>query len=77
MKNLLLAIPLAGTFLLSGCGMINETIWTLQRNRDAIDMSTQAIYENAQAIEEANRTIEENRRELEAINRTLKKASES
>lgn len=76
MKKELLLLPLIGMFL-SGCNMINETMYALERNRQAVDMSTQAIYENAQAIEEANVKIEENRRQLEAINKTLKKAGES
>lgn len=76
MKKQMLFIPLIGMFL-SSCSMIQDTMWTLERNRQAIDMSTDAIYENAQAIQEANRNIEENRRQLEAINKTLKKAGES
>lgn len=74
MKFLLL-IPLIGMF--SSCNTIQETMWSLERNRQAVDMSTEAIHENAQAIEEANRNIEENRRQLEAINKALKKAAES
>ena len=76
MKKMFLFIPLFATFL-TGCEMINQTKWTLERNRQAIDASTAAIEENAQAIEEANRNIEENRRQLVAINKTLKKASQS
>lgn len=76
MKKQLLLIPLAGMSLTS-CSMINETMCALQRNKEAIDMSTCAIEENRQAIEEANQSIEENRRQLEAINKTLKKAGES
>lgn len=52
---------------LSGCSMINA----LQCNREAIEMSTQAICENIQAIEEANAGIEENKRQLERINEVL------
>lgn len=74
MKKQLYLSPIL-VLLLSGCGMINETMWTLQRNRDAIDASTQAINDNAQAIEQANIKIEENRQQLESINKTLKKAA--
>ncbi len=76
MKKQLFLIVLSG-LALSSCSMVNETMGALERNRDAIDMSTQAISENRQAIEEANRGIEENRRQLEAINQTLDKVSKS
>lgn len=76
MTKMFLFVPLLG-FLLTGCETIHQTMWTLERNRQAIDASTAAIEENAQAIEETNRKIEENRHQLEAINKTLKKASES
>lgn len=67
------AFPLA----LSSCGIINETFDALECNRQAIEMSTEAICENIQAIEAANRSIEENRRQLDAINAELRKAGES
>lgn len=75
MKKLFL-IPLLGMSL-SSCNMIQQTMWSMERNREAIDYSTQVINENAQAIDEVNRKIEENRHQLDAINKTLKKASES
>lgn len=71
----LLILTAAGTCL-AGCSKINDTMAALECNRQAIEMSTQAICENAAAIEEANRGIAENRRQLEEINKTLKKASE-
>jgi methyl-accepting chemotaxis protein len=76
MKKLLLFLPLV-TVALQGCSTINETLDALQRNREAIDRSTQVIDENREAIEAANRGIDENRRQLEEINKTLKKAGES
>lgn len=75
MKKLLL-IPLLGMSL-SSCNMIQQTMWSLERNREAIDYSTQVINENAQAIEQANRGIEENQRQLNAINKALEKAAKS
>lgn len=72
LKHLFLAV--AGAMTLSSC-MINDTIQSLQANRDAIDMSTQAIYENIQAIESANRNIEENRRQIESLNAELRQAT--
>lgn len=74
MKKLLF-VTFAGLTLTS-CGTINETMWALQNNREAVDRSTMTVDENRRAIEEANRGIEENRRKLEAINRTLQKAAE-
>lgn len=76
MKKQLLLIPIMGT-LLTSCGIVNETMSALQRNREAIDMSTYAIEENRQAIEQSNSGIEENRRQLDAINKTLKKVGEA
>lgn len=76
MKKQLVLIPLLGVTL-SGCGMINETMATLEANREAVEMSTWAIQENAQAIEDANRSIAENKRQLDEINKTLKKAAQS
>lgn len=69
MKKTLLFIPLLGLF--TGCNTVNETLWAMQANREAIDYSTQAIEENRQAVEAANRSIAENKRQLEAINKTL------
>jgi len=76
MKKELLLSLITGSAL-SGCTMINETFDALECNRQAIEMSTQAICENIQAIEEANRSIEANRIQIDKINSTLKKASES
>jgi hypothetical protein len=76
MKGHYLLFPVMG-MAISSCSMVNETMRSMECNRQAIDMSTAAICENIQAIEEANRSIEENRRQLEAINKTLKKESES
>jgi hypothetical protein len=76
MKKLLFILPVLGISL-SSCGIIEETKYTLESNRAAVDMSTQVINENTQAIEQANVKIEENRRQLEQINATLKKASAS
>lgn len=76
MKIQLLFFPVIG-MAISSCGTINETFNALECNRQAIDMSSAAIYQNIQAIEESNRSIEENRRQLDAINKTLKNASES
>lgn len=75
MHKLLTFVLLTGATLTS-CGTINETMYAIQRNREAIDMSTCAINENAQAVQEATRGIEENRRQLEEINKALKKAGE-
>lgn len=66
----MLLIPICGLSLVS-CGKINETFEALECNRQAVEMSSCAIYENIQAIEEANRSIEENKRQLDAINTTL------
>jgi hypothetical protein len=74
MKNLLLLFPLLG-MALSSCG-IQDTMNSMEWNRQAIDRSTAAIQANRQAIEEANRSIAENQRQLDQINQTLKKASE-
>lgn len=71
MKASLLILPvLMG--ILSGCG-IQEAV---QRNQDAVNMSTCAIYENVQAIQMTNRVIDENRRKLTEINETLDKAKQ-
>ncbi len=69
-KHLLMI--LASAAVLSGCGTINETIRTLECNRQAIEMSTCAIQDNIQAIEEVNRSIEENQRQIEAVTQSLK-----
>lgn len=53
------------------CSKMNETFDALECNREAIEMSSCAIYENMLAIEEATQAIEENKRQLEAINKTL------
>lgn len=66
---------LAAVMSLTGCGKIQETMDTLETNRQAVEMSTQVINENSAAIESANRSIQENRRQLDQINQTLKKAS--
>lgn len=76
MKRLLFLMPLVGMSL-SSCSIVNETMSSLEANRQAIDMSTYAIQENRQAIEDANRGIAENRRQLDEINKTLRKAREA
>ncbi len=76
MKKHYLLLSLMG-LTLPGCSMIDDSISALQRNREAIEMSTYAISENVQAVQDANRGIEENRRQLEAINKTLHEASQS
>lgn len=76
MRIQLCLLPLLGAAL-TGCGMINQTMWALQNNHDAIEMSTYAIQENAQAVQEANRAIEENRKYLDEINQALKKATQT
>lgn len=76
MSQKFIIYPLLG-LLLTGCGTINRTIDNLERNQQAIDMSTAAIEENTQAVDAANQRIDENRRQLEAINDALKKASQS
>lgn len=70
MKKKMLLIPICG-LAFAGCGKINETFDALECNRQAVEMSSCAIYENIQAIEEANRSIEENKHQLDAINKTL------
>jgi len=67
-KNLGL-IALIGVAL-SGCAVQN-TMRAMECNKQAVEMSTQAICENIRAIEEANEKIAENRRHLEAINEHL------
>lgn len=57
--------------IISSCS-VNKTMRAMECNKQAIDMSTCAIWENAQAIEEANQKIDENSRRLEAINKALK-----
>ena len=66
MKYLLLVPVLLAT--LSSCSTMNA----MDRNRQAIDCSTQAICDNIRAVQEANESIEENRRQIEAINNSLK-----
>lgn len=67
--SLLLILPCIS---LSSCSMVNDTLATLEYNKQAVDESTWAIQENIQAIEEANRSIAQNRAQLEAINKSLK-----
>ena len=79
MQKFILLCPLL-LMILSGCNvknMVNETIYAMQANRQAIEMSTYAIEENAQAVQDVNQAIEENKRQLEAINATLKHVNES
>lgn len=70
MARLLLLSTILGVSL-SGC-IINS----LERNKNAVDVSTCSIMENTQAIEEANRNIAENSRRLKEINAVLEKAGE-
>lgn len=75
MKLFLICIMSALGISLISCSTFQETLQTLECNRQAIERSTQVIHENAQAIEEANQSIAENRRQIEEINQALKKAS--
>jgi methyl-accepting chemotaxis protein len=77
MKKKFLFVPFYGALFFTGCNSINQTMSSLEANRQAIEYSTAIIYENAQAIEEANKGIIENRKKLEKINETLEKASKS
>lgn len=58
--------------LLSGCGLQGA----VQRNQEAVEMSTCAIYENIQAIQMSNQAIAENKQKLDQINATLSKVQE-
>lgn len=75
MRTKLLFVPLLALALPS-CSAINNSMRTMEANREEIEMSTRAINENIQAIEQANVLIEENRHQLEEINKTLKKIVE-
>lgn len=66
---------LLGTIL--GIGLSGCIVQSLERNKNAIDVSTCSIIENTEAIEEANRNIAENSRRLKAINVVLEKAGEN
>lgn len=68
MKKIWYMLPLLAATL-SSCDISRA----MQCNQEAIEMSTEAIYENIEAIEQSNRAIAENKRKLDEINQTLSK----
>ena len=62
--------------IILGVGLTGCIVQSLERNKNAVDVSTSSIIENSQAIEEANRNIAENSRRLQEINVVLKNAGE-
>lgn len=70
MKRTLLWIPALG-FLFSGCSGIQETFRALEENRQAVNASTQAIWDNQMAVQEANRSIAANRQAIDASSQAI------
>lgn len=72
MKKGLLLIPTLLTIVTS-CGavqMLDDTTDAINQNREAVEMSTQVIYQNANTIQGSNRAIDENRRRLEELSKS-------
>lgn len=47
--------------------LINQSSYSIEANRQAIDRSTEVINQNARLIEGSSKAIEENRKHLETL----------
>lgn len=68
----LLALP----FLCGSCTMINETMYAMQENQDAIRRSTATLEESIRLGQEANEKIKRNLAQLDKINQKLRESTE-
>lgn len=68
----LLLLPL----ICGSCGSINDTIYAMQENQQAIIRSTASVEESIRLATEANRLLKENLEHLEKINQKLRESAE-
>lgn len=68
----LLGIPL----VCGSCTMINDTMYAMQENQDAIRRSTATLEESIRLGQEANEKIKRNLAQLDKINQKLRESTE-